>query len=138
MVKKISEVFLRERRRKGYDLSVAIVGDGEIRKLNNAYRKIDRPTDVLSFAGEGKFLGEIILGINQIKRQARELKRSAKDELAFILVHGLLHLAGLDDKTEKGRLNMIKEAEKFLTKHKCELSSHPASRLRGGIIAEQL
>ncbi|MFA6171031.1 MAG: rRNA maturation RNase YbeY [Patescibacteria group bacterium] len=118
LIRKTAEKFLKEKRKADYELSIAIVSDSEIKKLNRQYRKINRPTDVLSFPGEGKFLGEIVLGLAQIKRQARELKKTAEDELIFILIHGLLHLIGLDDKTEKGRVRMIKEGEEFLRKNK--------------------
>lgn len=113
-LKRIAEIFLKSRHKAGHELSVAIVGDAAMRKLNRAYRKIDKPTDVLSFTGEGKFFGEIILDYNQIKKQAKELNKSVKDELVFILVHGLLHLEGYDDKVEKDRLKMIKLGEEFL------------------------
>lgn len=118
LIKKVAGKFLKEKRKAGGELSIAIVADREIKKINRQYRGKNEPTDVLSFSGEGKFLGEIVLSINQIKRQARELKKSAKDELVFILVHGLLHLIGFEDETEAGRLKMIKEGEKFLKKNK--------------------
>jgi rRNA maturation RNase YbeY len=118
LIERISEEFLKSRRKAGHELSIAIIGDAAMRKINRERRRIDKPTDVLSFRGEGKFFGEIILDYSQVKRQARELKKSAGDELVFILVHGLLHLAGYDDRTEKERLKMIRLGEKFIRKLK--------------------
>lgn len=114
LVKKTAEFFLRVYKKKKYEISIAFVGDRVIRKLNRNYRKIDKVTDVLSFPGEGIFLGEVIIDYAQIKRQAREFGSSVNDELVFILVHGLLHLLGYDDKTEKGAKEMERLGEKFI------------------------
>ncbi len=113
------------------EISLAIVGDAAMKKLNRTYRGQNRPTDVLSFAplnntegnltgqaGDDDLLGEIIIDYAQIKRQAKELGRSIKDELIFILVHGLLHLVGYDDETEKGRREMVKMGEEFVNNFK--------------------
>ncbi|MBU4347150.1 rRNA maturation RNase YbeY, partial [Patescibacteria group bacterium] len=62
----------------------------------------------------GIFLGEVIIDYAQIKRQAREFGSGVNDELVFILVHGLLHLLGYDDKTEKGAKEMERLGEKFI------------------------
>ncbi|MFA4942854.1 MAG: rRNA maturation RNase YbeY, partial [Patescibacteria group bacterium] len=59
-------------------------------------------------------LNEIIIDIKAIERQARELGKSRDSELFFILVHGLLHLIGYNDETEKERLKMISLGEDFL------------------------
>jgi probable rRNA maturation factor len=114
LVKLVTERFLKYYKKNKFEVSIAFVSDKEIKKLNKIYRGINKPTDVLSFEGEGKFLGEIIISYSQIKKQAKEFGRTTKQELVFILVHGLLHLLGLDDETEKGRLGMIEEGEKFI------------------------
>jgi len=118
LIKKVGERFLQAYKKTGYSVSIAFVGDKKIRQLNKKYRRVGRVTDVLSFPGEEKFLGEIIINYNQIKRQAREFRgrgeKAVKEELVFVLVHGLLHLLGYDDKNEKGRLKMIRLGEKFL------------------------
>ena len=99
---------------KNKEISIAFVSDAEIKKINFTYRGINKATDVLSFAGEGEYLGEIIIDYNQIKRQAADFKNSAEQELIFVLVHGLLHLLGYDDKKIKEREDMIKRGEKFI------------------------
>ena len=100
------------------ELSIAFVGDKTIRKLNKTYRGIDKATDVLAFSGEDEFLGEVIINCAQIKRQAKKFGNSVRQELIFILVHGLLHLLGYDDKTEKGRAEMERMGEIFVNKLK--------------------
>lgn len=103
---------------KTKEISLALVSDGEIKKLNRTYRRLNKITDILTFGGEGDFLGEIIIDYGQIKRQATRLGQAPKRELIFILVHGLYHLIGYDDETEKGRLKMIKLGEEFMKKIK--------------------
>lgn len=92
------------------DISLALIGDATMRRLNLEYRGLNRTTDVLSFPG----LNEIIISYPQIKRQALEARKTLEQELVFIFVHGLLHLLGRTDETEKNRQAMILEGEKFI------------------------
>lgn len=103
---------------KNKEISLAFVSDAEIKKLNNIYRGLNQAADILSFVGEGNFLGELVIDYSQIKRQAGSFKTSGRQELIFILTHGLLHLIGYDDKTEKSRLKMIKLGEEFIKRLK--------------------
>lgn len=114
LIKKVVIVFSRVYKIKNKELSLAFVSDAEIKKLNLTYRGLNKVTDVLSFDGDDKSLGEIIISYNQIKRQAGDFNNSAKKELVFILTHGLLHLLGYDDKTDKDREKMIKMGEQFI------------------------
>lgn len=100
MILSVVSFFLKNYRISNKDVSIAFVGDTVMRRINKKYRDNDRPTDVLSFRDEGNFLGEVLIDYAQIKRQAHAKRSSVKSELVFILVHGLLHLIGLDDKTE--------------------------------------
>ncbi|OGF24163.1 rRNA maturation RNase YbeY [Candidatus Falkowbacteria bacterium RIFCSPLOWO2_12_FULL_45_13] len=131
LVKRLVNKFARAYKVEQKEISIAFIGDAEIKKLNRAYRQKDEPTDILSFAplnnaesdvtgqaGEDNFLGELVIDYSQIKRQAGQFDHSARQEMIFILVHGLLHLVGYDDKTERGRKQMIKLGEKFIKKLK--------------------
>ncbi|MFA6306608.1 MAG: rRNA maturation RNase YbeY [Patescibacteria group bacterium] len=102
---------------KNKEISLAFIGDAEMKKLNLTYRGLNKATDVLSFIGGGDYFGEIIIDYNQVKKQAKQFKNSAEKELIFILTHGLLHLLGYNDKTEKQREKMIKIGEEFIKKH---------------------
>ena len=113
-IKQIVEVFLLKYNLKNKEVSIAFVGDKTIQNLNNKYRHINKITDVLSFSGEDDFLGEVIIDCNQIKRQAKENKKTFEQELIFILIHGLLHLAGYNDQTDKDRNYMMNLGEKFI------------------------
>jgi probable rRNA maturation factor len=115
LVKKVTEKFL-DYYKLNKRVSIAFVGDVIIRKLNKNYRQKDKVTDILSFDGEGDDLGEIVIDYAQIKRQSQKYSKSIQDELIFILVHGLLHLIGYDDQTEKTRKIIIKKGEDFIKK----------------------
>jgi len=97
--------------RKLKEISVALVGDKEIKKLNKNYRKINRVTDVLSFED----INEIVICYPQAKRQAKEKKHSVKKEIEILLIHGLLHLAGYDHIKDKDA-EVMEKLEKLLIK----------------------
>ena len=84
------------------ELSVALVGDQEIRLLNNRYRSLDEPTDVLSFPVDeplpsgSRVIGDVIISVEKAARQARQRRRSFADELEVLLIHGILHNLGYD------------------------------------------
>ncbi len=116
LVEKVSESFLKKYKKEGFELSVVFVGDRRIRTLNKIYRGYDKTTDILSFEGEGKFFGELILNYSQIKKQAKRFGNTPKKELVFILVHGLFHLLGYSDETPKEEDEMIKLGDDFIKK----------------------
>lgn len=92
----------------GAGLSIVVTDDETVRQLNRQYRQIDAPTDVLSFpAGEAgvppgdepPYLGDLILALPTIQRQAEREGHSVSDELTLAVVHGTLHLLGYDHDT---------------------------------------
>jgi probable rRNA maturation factor len=84
------------------ELSLALVGERAIRRLNREYLKKDRVTDVLSFplgrrAADGKFyLGDIVIAPARARRQARRAGHSLEREMGILVIHGFLHLLGRD------------------------------------------
>ncbi len=112
-----AEAFSRNYRLGGKKLSLAFVTSRTMKKINFNYRGQDQTTDVLSFAGEEDFFGEIIIDYAQIKRQAKIYQRGVCQELIFILIHGLLHLLGYDDTNDRKRRQMIALGEKFMAKN---------------------
>ena len=86
------------------ELSIVLVDDAEIRRLNARYRHIDRPTDVLAFAmreGDGAtlhaaLLGDVVISLDTAARQASARAVAVADEVRLLLAHGILHLLGYD------------------------------------------
>lgn len=114
------------------ELSIALVDDQEIHRLNQEYRGIDRPTDVLSFAQQETvdptliqphtedvrfplLLGDVILSVETTARQAREHQTSFDDELYFLLIHGILHLLGYDHQESHDAEKMEALEQQLLT-----------------------
>ncbi|MDD4601637.1 Endoribonuclease YbeY [bioreactor metagenome] len=109
------------------EVSLVLVDDEYIHQLNRDYRGIDRPTDVLSFAlDEGEepdvfdgpeedLLGDIIISLPTAFQQAEEYNHSIERELAFLTVHGMLHLLGYDHEDDNARQKMRHQEEAILS-----------------------
>lgn len=115
----VKEVFKKEGFLSNrYDLSIVLVDDLKIRELNNKYRNKDNPTDVLSFYlgkdPKGRIIGEIYISIDTARVQALENKKDLLDELAFLSLHGVLHILGFDHETEEDYEKMEKETAKLI------------------------
>jgi probable rRNA maturation factor len=97
------------------ELTVAIGDDAWIQELNREYAKKDRPTDVLAFPQEpgphtkesGLLLGDVAISAETAARQAEELGHEFEEEIAILLVHGILHLTGWRDDTPAQRKRMM-------------------------------
>jgi len=112
------------------EVSVALVDDSYIQELNRVYRHKDQPTDVLSFAmreeGEGEpviedqedelILGDIVISMETAARQADSYGHSLEREVAFLTVHGVMHLLGYDHGTEEDTVLMRTREELVLEK----------------------
>ena len=109
------------------EVSLVLADDEYIRVLNRQYRDKDCSTDVLSFAlNEGEeplmvdgpeevLLGDIIISLETATRQAEEYGHSLERELAYLTVHGILHLLGYDHMTEDDKKEMRQEEEYVLS-----------------------
>ncbi len=106
-------------------LTCAITDDEQVRMLNQQYRHIDEPTDVLSFsATEGAdfitpdecppYLGDIVISLPTAERQALEAGHTLEKELALLAVHGCLHLLGFDHTDEIDQARMWQMQEQIL------------------------
>ena len=86
-------------------VSVAVVPDARVRRLNRDYRKKDANTDVLSFPAEDSaFLGDVVISAGVAQRQARDAGHSVQTELRILALHGLLHLLGYDHERDDGQM----------------------------------
>jgi probable rRNA maturation factor len=100
-VRAACEAALAARKIKKGELTVVLADDAFLRELNKNYRGKDKPTNVLSFEGEGEYLGDIVLALETIKREAKEQNKRFKDHTTHLLVHGVLHLLGHDHHRKK-------------------------------------
>lgn len=124
VINKVAEVYGIETHT---EVSVVLADDEYIHQLNRQYRGKDCPTDVLSFAlNEGEepeildgpeeiLLGDIIISLETAARQAEEYGHSLERELAYLTVHGILHLLGYDHMTEDEKKEMRQEEEYILS-----------------------
>lgn len=89
---------------------MVLTTDEEVRALNRRWRGINTPTDVLSWPQEeapgpepgGDLLGDVVISLPTAQRQAVSRGWSAEEEVALLLMHGVLHLLGYEDETEAG------------------------------------
>jgi len=107
--------------------NIIFVDDEKIHEINKTYRGVDRVTDVISFAlndseeitglpEESLELGDIFIDISQAERQAKLYNHSLKREIAFLSVHGYLHLCGYDHMKKEDEEIMTKKQEEILNK----------------------
>ncbi len=98
-----------EGRRPG-ELGIVLTGDAPVRELNRRWRGLDRATDVLSFGYDetpGPVVnGDLIVSMDRVAAQARRYRVTRGRELARLVIHGALHLAGLDHRTAAQRRHM--------------------------------
>jgi probable rRNA maturation factor len=125
-LKKIAASILKALEQSQAELSVALVGDQEMRPLNAKYRKKNKTTDVLSFPadpalpGQAGLLGDVIISVEQAKRQARDRKTSLEIEMVTLLIHGILHLLGYDHERSQRQAKIMATVEQKLLSHLCE------------------
>jgi probable rRNA maturation factor len=120
-----------------YELSLRLTDDREIHSFNHQYRQKDQPTDVLAFASlevnypqlaqanpslnsldagcqEPLYLGDVLISVETAQRQAQEHQHPLEVELAWLAVHGLLHLLGWDHPDEERLIKMLHQQQCLL------------------------
>ncbi len=98
-------------------VSIVFIEDKKMIELNSAYLEHHYTTDVLSFTLSEKkeqLEGEVYINVAQAKRQAKEYRVSARNEIGRLIVHGVLHLLGYEDDTTKKKLRMSKREDFYL------------------------
>lgn len=109
-----SERALKSIRKERQDATIAFVSDRQIKDLNKRFRKINKPTDVLSFPAGDEMgtasslnLGDIAISVERAEIQAQDNRMTFDDEIAQLILHGLLHLCGYDHETDNGQMNKL-------------------------------
>ncbi len=115
---------------KQYEFSIILVDANTIHEINREYRKIDKETDVISFASlddesllnmeDTVELGDIFINVQAIREQAKDYGHSLKREFCFLVTHGILHLLGYD--------HLNKEEEKIMFDLQEEILNEIAKR----------
>lgn len=140
LVKRVARAALEQMGEGGCELSVALVRDDEMHRLNRDYRGKDRTTDVLAFAlregeatgtQEPSLLGDVVISVPTAERQARERGLATERELTELLLHGILHLLGYDHERSPA------EARRMFAKQRALLgtitgAASPEARVRVG------
>ena len=93
----------------GRPFTCLVTTDAELRRLNQQFRKKDYPTDVLSFPcaseAQNEALGEIAISLARARTQAAEYGHTVPQEIQILMLHGLLHLLGMDHESDNGRMS---------------------------------
>ena len=99
---------LRAARGRIPELSIAVVDDATMRALNRKFRRKNKTTDVLTFPGDDpSHLGDIVISLDQARRQAADEKHSLATEIRYLVLHGILHALGYDHETDDGEMNAL-------------------------------
>lgn len=119
-----------EGRRPG-EIAIVLTDDAALRELNRRWRRVDRATDVLSFAYDerdpqqtgpsGRVNGDLVISLERVEAQARRFQVTRGRELARLAIHGALHLAGLDHQRAADRTRMRAREDKALAKVRAEV-----------------
>jgi metalloprotein, YbeY/UPF0054 family len=97
---------LREEVAAGRGFCCLLADDRELRRLNRQFLGKDYPTDVLSFPepGPDEFLGELAISVERAREQAQLLGHTIEEEIKILMLHGVLHLLGMDHEEDRGRM----------------------------------
>ncbi len=90
----------------GRSFTCLLAGDAELERLNREFLHHDYATDVLAFPSPGPdgFLGEIAISVDRAREQAEAYGHALEDEIGILLLHGVLHLLGMDHARDRGRM----------------------------------
>lgn len=122
-IRNLIDYAIKYKKLDNLEFNVIFVDNQYIHELNKNYRGIDRPTDVITFALEDgeevdlnawRILGDIYISIDKAKEQAIEYGHPFLRELAFLTVHGFLHLLGYDHMNKEDEKIMFSEQEEIL------------------------
>jgi probable rRNA maturation factor len=98
------------------EISIAFIDDDAMKNLNRQFRHKNRTTDVLTFPADdsyvegnrrGRPLGDIVISVDQARRQAADEKHSLATEVRYLILHGILHALGHDHEKDQGQMNKL-------------------------------
>jgi probable rRNA maturation factor len=90
---------------RGREFHCRITNDTELQSLNARFLRKDYPTDVLSFPSEANdSIGDLAISLQRARAQAKEWRHSTEDEIRILILHGVLHLLGMDHESDTGQM----------------------------------
>lgn len=126
-LKQIALAVLQLTEQQDAELSLAIIGNAEMQKLNAQYRHKDYPTDVLSFPAVQnlpcgtRLLGDVIISVDKAAEQAKVRRCTLDQEMATLLIHGIVHLLGYDHERSAREARIMMRLEKKMARQLCDL-----------------
>ncbi len=115
LVEKLTKKLLPQLKIKAEEVSISLVSDAQMKKINFQFRQKNKPTNVLSFpAFDEVFLGDIVIAFETLEREAKEQNKSFENHLTHLILHSILHLLGYDHEEEKEAQKMEKLEIKIL------------------------
>jgi probable rRNA maturation factor len=121
----VKQALAAENASGAWDVSIVLVDDDELRALHRDFMDIDEPTDVMTFPAEPdeerEAGGDIVISVERAAEQGPEHSHTTEEEVRFLILHGVLHLSGWDDRTPEERTAML-ERQRVI------LASFPDSR----------
>ena len=126
-LKQIGHALLQFAGQADAELSVALIGDAEMQKLNARYRQKNYATDVLSFPAAqnlpapARLLGDVIISIDKAAAQAKQRGHSLDLEIVTLLIHGVIHLLGYDHEQSARQARLTTRLEKKMARRLCDL-----------------
>ena len=113
----LQQFYERVRRELGFapmSVTIQLISDETMARLNETFRKKQGPTDVLSFPANGarpaqgaEYIGDIAISPETARRNARRFSRSLPVEMRILILHGMIHLAGLDHESDHGEMDRL-------------------------------
>lgn len=121
---------------KDVGLTISLGGNQQVRDLNRQFRGLDEPTDVLSF-GSGEvdpetgdiYMGDVVISLPKVREQARQARHTVRDELALMVVHGILHLQGYDHENDETEKEMFSLQDEILSRIKIRTMQNKSESL---------
>ena len=125
-LKQIALAVLQLTEQQDAELSLAMIDNAEMQALNARYRHKDYPTDVLSFPSaknlpaDAWLLGDVIISVDKAAEQAKARRRTLDQELAILLIHGIVHLLGYDHERSAKDARIMTRLEKKIARQLCD------------------
>jgi len=125
-LKQVALAVLQLTEQQDAELSLAMIGNAAMQELNARYRHKNYPTDVLSFPAarnlptEAPLLGDVIISVEKAAEQAKQRRRTLDQEMATLLIHGIVHLLGYDHERSAKDARVMTRIEKKIARQLCD------------------